>query len=93
MARAKFERNKDHAKIDNIDAAPEEEQRGITINTAHVPFEIMASAKLERNKHYADIDDAAPEEKQRGITINTAHERFEAESQSRHPRADHESRG
>ena len=34
---------------DNIDAAPEEKERGITINTAHVEYETV-------NRHYAHVD-------------------------------------
>ena len=34
---------------DSIDAAPEEKERGITINTAHVEYETM-------NRHYAHVD-------------------------------------
>lgn len=36
-------------KYDEIDAAPEEKQRGITINTAHVEYET-------ENRHYAHVD-------------------------------------
>ena len=36
-------------KYDDIDAAPEEKQRGITINTAHVEYETD-------NRHYAHVD-------------------------------------
>ena len=36
-------------KFDEIDAAPEEKARGITINTAHVEYETM-------NRHYAHVD-------------------------------------
>lgn len=36
-------------KYDDIDAAPEEKQRGITINTAHVEYE-------SENRHYAHVD-------------------------------------
>ncbi|MGH3585977.1 MAG: elongation factor Tu, partial [Pseudonocardia sp.] len=35
--------------FDEIDAAPEEKQRGITINTAHVEYETA-------NRHYAHVD-------------------------------------
>ena len=35
--------------FDSIDAAPEERQRGITINTAHVEYET-------ENRHYAHVD-------------------------------------
>src|SRR3712207_8887085 len=36
-------------KYDEIDAAPEEKARGITINTAHVEYETTA-------RHYAHVD-------------------------------------
>ncbi len=36
-------------KYDEIDAAPEERERGITINTAHVEYET-------ENRHYAHVD-------------------------------------
>ncbi|MBB6576353.1 translation elongation factor TU, partial [Comamonas odontotermitis] len=36
-------------KYDEIDAAPEEKARGITINTAHVEYETA-------NRHYAHVD-------------------------------------
>lgn len=35
--------------FDNIDAAPEERERGITINTAHIEYETA-------NRHYAHVD-------------------------------------
>ena len=34
---------------DSIDAAPEEKERGITINTAHVEYQTA-------NRHYAHVD-------------------------------------
>jgi len=65
MAKAKFERTKPHVNIgtighvdkgkaqfmayDQIDKAPEERERGITINTAHVEYETDA-------RHYAHVD-------------------------------------
>nr|YP_009393990.1 translation elongation factor Tu [Polysiphonia sertularioides]ARW62552.1 translation elongation factor Tu [Polysiphonia sertularioides] len=36
-------------KFDEIDAAPEEKERGITINTAHIEYET-------ENRHYAHVD-------------------------------------
>jgi elongation factor Tu len=36
-------------KYDQIDAAPEEKERGITINTAHVEYQTV-------NRHYAHVD-------------------------------------
>jgi len=38
-----------HRSYDSIDAAPEEKERGITINTAHVEYETA-------NRHYAHVD-------------------------------------
>ncbi|MBS1183711.1 MAG: tuf 1, partial [Proteobacteria bacterium] len=61
MAKEKFSRTKPHCNIgtighvdhgktyDQIDAAPEEKARGITINTAHVEYET-------KNRHYAHVD-------------------------------------
>jgi len=62
MAKEKFERNKPHANIgtitkyfgdfkayDQIDGAPEEKARGITISTAHVEYET-------EGRHYAHVD-------------------------------------
>ena len=63
MAKAKFERTKPHCNIgtighvagnaavdfENIDKAPEERERGITISTAHVEYET-------ENRHYAHVD-------------------------------------
>jgi len=37
------------ASYDSIDAAPEEKERGITINTAHVEYQTI-------NRHYAHVD-------------------------------------
>ena len=59
----------DAMKYDEIDKAPEERERGITINTAHVEYQTA----------YDQID-GAPEEKARGITINTAHVEYETEN-------------
>jgi len=39
----------DHVEFDQIDKAPEEKERGITINTAHVEYETD-------NRHYAHVD-------------------------------------
>ena len=41
--------SKDPMKYDEIDKAPEERERGITINTAHVEYET-------ENRHYAHVD-------------------------------------
>ena len=46
----KIEANKDKVKsFDQIDNAPEEKERGITINTAHVEYET-------EKRHYAHVD-------------------------------------
>ncbi|NWK12652.1 GTP-binding protein, partial [Clostridium cadaveris] len=39
----------DAFKYDEIDKAPEEKERGITINTAHVEYQT-------ENRHYAHVD-------------------------------------
>ena len=39
----------DHLTFDDIDKAPEERERGITIATAHVEYE-------SENRHYAHVD-------------------------------------
>ena len=46
LAEKGFAEKKDYASIDN---APEEKERGITINTAHVEYET-------ENRHYAHVD-------------------------------------
>ena len=48
MALQKFS-GKSGKKYDEIDSAPEEKARGITINTAHVEYET-------ENRHYAQVD-------------------------------------
>ncbi|MEN9519285.1 MAG: translation elongation factor Tu [Cyanobacteriota bacterium] len=74
MARAKFERNKDHANIGTVGHV----DHGKTTLTAAITLALaaMGSAKA---RNYEDID-AAPEEKARGITINTAHVEYETEN-------------
>ncbi|WP_036487650.1 elongation factor Tu [Myxosarcina sp. GI1] len=74
MARAKFERNKDHANIGTIGHV----DHGKTTLTAAITLTLAASGKATARK-YEDID-AAPEEKARGITINTAHVEYETEN-------------
>ena len=49
MALAKKSGDGDVAKYDEIDNAPEEKARGITINTAHVEYQT-------ENRHYAHVD-------------------------------------
>ena len=41
--------SRQHQDYDQIDKAPEERERGITINTAHVEYET-------ENRHYAHVD-------------------------------------
>jgi elongation factor Tu len=48
MALQQYSKNKGK-KYDEIDSAPEERARGITINTAHVEYETL-------NRHYAHVD-------------------------------------
>lgn len=74
MARAKFERNKDHANIGTIGHV----DHGKTTLTAAITLALAASGKATARK-YEDID-AAPEEKARGITINTAHVEYETDN-------------
>ena len=74
MARAKFERNKEHANIGTVGHV----DHGKTTLTAAITLALsaMGSAKA---RSYEDID-AAPEEKARGITINTAHVEYETDN-------------
>ena len=44
-----FQNQADYISFDEIDKAPEERERGITINTAHVEYET-------ENRHYAHVD-------------------------------------
>lgn len=74
MARAKFERTKDHANIGTIGHV----DHGKTTLTAAITMTLAAQGKAKA-RGYADID-AAPEEKERGITINTAHVEYETDS-------------
>jgi elongation factor Tu len=74
MARAKFERNKEHANIGTIGHV----DHGKTTLTAAITMALAAQGKAKA-RGYADID-AAPEEKARGITINTAHVEYETDS-------------
>jgi elongation factor Tu len=74
MARAKFERNKDHANIGTIGHV----DHGKTTLTAAITM-TLAETGGAKAKSYADID-SAPEEKARGITINTAHVEYETEN-------------
>ncbi|MBO9998331.1 MAG: elongation factor Tu [Cyanobacteria bacterium SID2] len=74
MARAKFERTKDHVNIGTIGHV----DHGKTTLTAAITMALAASGKAKA-RNYEDID-AAPEEKERGITINTAHVEYETEN-------------
>ena len=52
VAITKYLANEGHAKFEDyadIDKAPEERERGITINTAHVEYET-------ESRHYAHVD-------------------------------------
>jgi elongation factor Tu len=56
MAKEKFDRSKPHVNIgtighrsfDSIDNAPEEKERGITINTSHVEYADCESSLCSR---------------------------------------------
>ena len=74
MARAKFERNKDHANIGTVGHV----DHGKTTLTAAITLALAALGSAKA-RNYEDID-AAPEEKARGITINTAHVEYETEN-------------
>ncbi|MDJ0576061.1 MAG: elongation factor Tu [Xenococcaceae cyanobacterium MO_234.B1] len=73
MARAKFERTKEHANIGTIGHV----DHGKTTLTAAITMTLAAQGKAKARKY--DEIDAAPEEKARGITINTAHVEYETE--------------
>jgi elongation factor Tu len=73
MARAKFDRTKDHANIGTIGHV----DHGKTTLTAAITMTLAASGKAKARKY--DEIDAAPEEKERGITINTAHVEYETD--------------
>ncbi len=74
MARAKFERTKDHANIGTVGHV----DHGKTTLTAAITLS-LAALGTAKARNYEDID-AAPEEKARGITINTAHVEYETEN-------------
>ena len=74
MARAKFERNKEHANIGTVGHV----DHGKTTLTAAITLALAAMGGAKA-RNYEDID-AAPEEKARGITINTAHVEYETEN-------------
>ena len=74
MARAKFERTKDHANIGTVGHV----DHGKTTLTAALTLTLSHSGRAKA-RNYEDID-AAPEEKARGITINTAHVEYETDN-------------
>ena len=74
MAKAKFERNKQHCNIGTIGHV----DHGKTTLTAAITT-VLAKRGYAEAFNYADID-KAPEEKERGITINTAHVEYETEN-------------
>ena len=74
MARAKFERNKEHANIGTVGHV----DHGKTTLTAAITLALSAVGGAKA-RNYEDID-AAPEEKARGITINTAHVEYETDN-------------
>ncbi|MDB9314506.1 elongation factor Tu [Spirulina sp. CS-785/01] len=74
MARAKFERTKDHVNIGTIGHV----DHGKTTLTAAITLTLASSGNATAKKF--DEIDAAPEEKQRGITINTSHVEYQTET-------------
>ncbi len=73
MARAKFERTKEHVNIGTIGHV----DHGKTTLTAAITLTLAAEGKAKAKKY--DEIDAAPEEKARGITINTAHVEYQTD--------------
>lgn len=71
MAKAKFERNKEHVNIGTIGHV----DHGKTTLTAAITMYLSTKGGASI-KRYDEIDNA-PEEKARGITINTAHVEYE----------------
>ena len=71
MAKAKFNRNKDHVNIGTIGHV----DHGKTTLTAAITMVLSKKGYCEV-KSFESID-SAPEEKERGITINTAHVEYE----------------
>jgi elongation factor Tu len=74
MARAKFERTKEHVNIGTIGHV----DHGKTTLTAAITLTLAAEGKAKAKKY--DEIDAAPEEKARGITINTAHVEYQTDT-------------
>ena len=71
MAKAKFDRSKEHVNIGTIGHVDHGKTTLTAAITNHLAKKGMAEAKA-----YDQID-GAPEEKQRGITINTAHVEYQ----------------
>ena len=76
MAKAKFDRSKQHVNIGTIGHV----DHGKTTLTAAITMTLSAKGLSEKMRY--DQIDSAPEEKARGITINTAH--VEYSTQNRH---------
>ncbi|WP_302925687.1 elongation factor Tu [Holdemania filiformis] len=74
MAKAKFDRSKEHVNIGTIGHVDHGKTTLTAAITNHLAKNGMAEAKA-----YDQID-GAPEEKQRGITINTAHVEYQTET-------------
>ena len=74
MAKAHFERTKDHVNIGTIGHV----DHGKTTLTAAIT-KVLAKKGLSEVKEFDSIDNA-PEEKERGITINTAHVEYQTEN-------------
>lgn len=74
MAKAKFNRSKDHVNIGTIGHV----DHGKTTLTAAITM-VLAKKGFCEVKSFESID-SAPEEKERGITINTAHVEYETET-------------
>jgi elongation factor Tu len=73
MAKAKFDRSKEHANIGTIGHV----DHGKTTLTAAITSVLAKSGKAEARAY--DQIDGAPEERERGITINTAHVEYETD--------------
>ena len=74
MAKAHFNRDKDHVNIGTIGHV----DHGKTTLTAAITM-VLAKKGLSEVKAFDAIDNA-PEEKERGITINTAHVEYQTEN-------------
>ena len=74
MAKAKFERNKEHCNIGTIGHV----DHGKTTLTAAITKVLSEKGGAEFSA-YSNIDNA-PEERERGITINTSHVEYETEA-------------